>query len=48
LLKALLDLLPQHALAGKVVCPLVTGGTPAHMLALEDALRPVLALMEPW
>ncbi|SDI08638.1 FMN reductase [Actinokineospora alba] len=42
LLKALLDLLPQFALAGKVVLPLVTGGTPAHVLAIDYALRPVL------
>lgn len=45
LLKALLDLLPQHALAGKSVLPLLTGGTPAHMLVLDYALRPVLASM---
>lgn len=45
LLKALLDLLPQHALAGKAVLPLVTGGTPAHVLALDYALRPVLSSM---
>jgi FMN reductase len=45
LLKALLDLLPQHALADKAVLPLVTGGTPAHVLALDYALRPVLASM---
>jgi FMN reductase len=42
LLKALLDLLPQFALAGKVVLPLVTGGTAAHVLAIDYALRPVL------
>src|SRR3954468_9149378 len=41
-LKALLDLLPQYALAGKVVLPLVTGGSPAHVLAIDYALRPVL------
>lgn len=45
LLKALLDLLPQHALADKTVLPFVTGGSPAHVLALEYALRPVLASM---
>lgn len=44
-LKALLDLLPQHALAGKVVLPLATGGTLAHVLALDYALRPVLTAM---
>ena len=42
-LKTLLDLLPQFALAGKVVLPLVTGGTPAHVLAIDYALRPVLS-----
>lgn len=41
-LKLLLDLLPQHALAGKAVLPIVTGGTPAHILAIDYALRPVL------
>ncbi len=41
-LKAFLDLLPQFALTGKVVLPLATGGTLAHVLALDYALRPVL------
>jgi FMN reductase len=45
LLKAFLDLLPQYALAGKTVLPLVTGGTSAHVLAVDYALRPVLASM---
>lgn len=45
LLKAFLDLLPQYALGGKTVLPLVTGGTPAHVLAVDYALRPVLASM---
>ncbi len=43
LLKAFLDLLPQSALAGKVVLPLATGGTVAHLLAIDYSLRPVLA-----
>lgn len=42
LLKTLLDLLPQFAFAGKTVLPVVTGGSPAHVLALDYALRPVL------
>lgn len=42
LLKALLDLLPQDGLAGKLVLPLATGGSQSHMLALDYALRPVL------
>ncbi|MBB5873772.1 FMN reductase [Allocatelliglobosispora scoriae] len=44
-LKALLDLLPQFALEGKVVLPLATGGTIAHVLAIDYALRPVLNSM---
>lgn len=43
LLKALLDLLPQSGLADKVVLPLATGGTTAHVLAIDYALRPVLS-----
>lgn len=42
LLKALLDLLPQFALAEKTVLPLATGGTTAHVLAIDYAFRPVL------
>ncbi|MBA0053394.1 FMN reductase (NADPH) [Streptomyces sp. AJS327] len=45
LLKTLLDLLPQHALAGKTVLPLATGGSPAHVLALDYAVRPVLTAL---
>jgi FMN reductase len=43
LLKAFLDLWPQKALAGKVVLPLATAGTIAHLLAIEYSLKPVLA-----
>ena len=42
LLKVFLDLLPQAALQGKVVLPLATGGTVAHLLAIDYSLRPVL------
>ncbi|MFE0862471.1 NADPH-dependent FMN reductase [Streptomyces rochei] len=45
LLKTFLDLLPQHAFAGKPVLPLATGGSPAHVLALDYALRPVLTAL---
>ncbi|WP_370666430.1 NADPH-dependent FMN reductase [Streptomyces sp. IBSBF 2507] len=44
-LKALLDLLPQYALTGKTVLPLATGGSTAHVLAIDYALRPVLHSM---
>lgn len=47
LLKTFLDLLPQRGLTGKVVLPLATGGTLAHVLALDYALRPVLQSLEP-
>lgn len=45
LLKVLLDLLPQHALADKAVFPLITSDSAAHGLVLEYALRPVLTSM---
>ena len=45
LLKSFLDLLPQFALEGKVVLPLATGGSPAHVLAIDYAFRPVLTSM---
>jgi SsuE family FMN reductase len=43
LLKIFLDLLPQFAFRGKAVLPLATGGSPAHVLAVDYALRPVLS-----
>jgi FMN reductase len=43
LLKAFLDLLPQKALSGKVILPLATGGTIAHLLSIDYALKPVLS-----
>ena len=45
LLKTFLDLLPQDVLRGKTVLPLATGGSAAHLLALDYALRPVLAAL---
>lgn len=47
LLKCFLDLLPEAALAGKVVLPIVTAGAPNHALALDYALKPVLASLLP-
>ena len=47
ILKTFLDLLPQFALREKVILPLVTGGTPAHILAIDYALRPVLNSLDP-
>jgi FMN reductase len=45
LLKSFLDLLPPDALRGKTVLALGTGGSPAHLLALDYALKPVLAAL---
>ena len=44
-LKAFLDLLPQNALRDKAVLPIATGGSTAHMLAVDYALKPVLAAL---
>ena len=44
-LKLFLDLLPPDALRGKTVLPLATGGTIAHLLALDYALKPVLSVL---
>ncbi|UJL47689.1 NADPH-dependent FMN reductase [Virgibacillus sp. NKC19-16] len=45
-LKALLDILPQDVLKHKPVLPLMTGGSPSHLLAIEYALKPVLATLK--
>ena len=45
-LKTLLDLLPERALDHKVVLPLATGGSVGHMLAVDHALKPVLAALK--
>ncbi|OKH33234.1 FMN reductase (NADPH) [[Phormidium ambiguum] IAM M-71] len=42
LLKSFLDLLPQKALLDKIVLPIATGGTIAHLLAIDYALKPLL------
>ncbi|MFC0214969.1 NADPH-dependent FMN reductase [Paenibacillus chartarius] len=44
-LKAYLDLLPQKALSGKVTLPLAIGGSSAHLLIIDYALKPVLAAL---
>jgi len=42
LLKVFFDLLPSGALAGKIVVPIVTGGSAAHQLALDHGVRPLV------
>ncbi len=44
-LKLFLDLLPADGLRGKRVLPLATGGSLAHLLAVDYALRPVLTAL---
>ncbi|MDR3427683.1 MULTISPECIES: NADPH-dependent FMN reductase [Silvimonas] len=45
-LKVILDLLPERALAHHAVLPLATGGSPAHMLAVDYSLQPVLTALK--
>lgn len=45
-LKTLLDLLPERSLEHKVVLPLATAGSIGHMLAIDYALKPVLASLK--
>lgn len=44
-LKTFLDLIPQKGLAGKVVLPLFIGGSLAHLLSMDYALKPVLSAL---
>lgn len=44
-LKALLDLLPQTAFHDKLILPVATGGSAAHFLAVDYALKPVLSAL---
>ncbi|MWV44519.1 NADPH-dependent FMN reductase [Paenibacillus sp. HJL G12] len=44
-LKTILDLVPQKGFQGKVVLPLFIGGTIAHLLAVDYALKPVVAAL---
>lgn len=46
LTKIFLDLLPQFAMENKAIFPIATGGSLAHVLALDYALRPVLHSMK--
>jgi FMN reductase len=45
-LKVLLDLIPEGGLAGKPVLPLVSGGSPGHLLAVDYSIKPVLAALK--
>lgn len=45
LLKTFLDLLPSGALAGKTILPVAIGGAGSQLLAVDYALKPVLAAL---
>ena len=45
ILKALLDLLPQYAFAGKTLFPIATGGTITHLLSLEYSMKPLFTVL---
>lgn len=45
LIKLFLDALPPDALSGRTVLPLATGGSVAHLLVLDYALKPVLSAL---
>ncbi|CAM3108456.1 NADPH-dependent FMN reductase [Paenibacillus sediminis] len=44
-LKTFLDLIPQRGLAGKLILPLFIGGSLAHLLSIDYALKPVLSAL---
>jgi FMN reductase len=44
-LKTFLDILPQTAFRGKTVLAIASGGSPAHLLAIDYALKPVLSAL---
>ncbi|WP_306465046.1 NAD(P)H-dependent oxidoreductase, partial [Virgibacillus salexigens] len=46
MLKALLDVLPQDVLKHTPDLPVMTGGSMSHVLAIEYALKPVLATLK--
>lgn len=45
-LKALFDILPQDILQDTHVLPVMTGGSPSHLLAMEYALKPLLSTLK--
>lgn len=45
ILKTYLDLLPQKGLEHKTILPIAIGGSLAHLLSLEYALKPVLSVL---
>lgn len=44
-LKAFIDLIPEKGLAEKIILPIASGGTIAHLLSLEYALKPLFSVL---
>jgi FMN reductase len=44
-LKAFFDLIPEKGLADKVILPVATGGSMAHLLSLEYAFKPLFSVL---
>ncbi|MNR44802.1 FMN reductase (NADPH) [compost metagenome] len=44
-MKTFLDLIPEKGLAGKILLPLFMGGSLAHLLTMDYALKPVLSVL---
>ena len=45
-LKSLMDLLPEGALKNKPVLPIMVGGSHRHLLAIDYALNPLIAILK--
>ncbi len=45
ILKTFLDLIPEKGLHNKTVLPIATGGTIAHLLALDYVFKPTLSIL---
>ncbi|WP_243355806.1 NADPH-dependent FMN reductase [Bacillus litorisediminis] len=45
-LKAFLDLLPEGVFKDKPVLPIMVGGSPAHLLAIDFALKPLITTLK--
>lgn len=45
LLKSFFDLIPEKGLANKIILPVASGGSIAHLLALEYAFNPLFSIL---
>ncbi|RCX01048.1 NADPH-dependent FMN reductase [Marinomonas foliarum] len=45
-LKSLIDVLPENALKGKTVLSVASGGSAAHLLAVDNALHPIISSLK--